>query len=79
MTDKYSVTTFASSEQPKDWGRALADAVSQLVELITGEDVPGHEGVHGKDFRLRILPNQEEEGVDITVSWDPAAAADAPA
>lgn len=72
MTDKYSVSVAASSEQAKDWGRALADAVSQMVEHFAADAGPQHDGVFGKDLHLRILPNRPGDGVEITVSWDPA-------
>ncbi|MBM6622284.1 hypothetical protein JTF08_11755 [Micrococcaceae bacterium RIT802] len=71
MTERYSVTVAASSEQAKDWGRALADAVSYMAEHLAADDETRHESVFDKDFHLRILPNPRADGVEITVSWDP--------
>lgn len=77
MTDRYSVTVAASSGQPKDWGRALADAMSSLAEHCAASGDKEQEGVFGKDFHLRILGNRQADGVEITVSWDPPAEGEA--
>lgn len=66
-----SVVAKASSQHPCDWGRALASAVSQLVEDIietTGID-PCREPL-GLDLSLHIsdLPG----GKTITAMWVPA-------
>ncbi len=68
-----SVSAQSSSQHPGDWGRALASAVSQLVEQIidtTGID-PCREP-DGLDLSLHItgLPG----GKAITVTWLPAPA-----
>ncbi len=65
-----SVVAQSSSQHPCDWGRALAGAVSQLVEQImdtTGID-PCHEPA-GLDLSLHIsdLPG----GKRITATWQP--------
>ena len=67
-----SVSAQSSSQHPCDWGRALASAISQLVEQIidtTGID-PCREP-DGLDLSLNIteLPG----GEDITVTWLPTA------
>ncbi|MDJ0313875.1 hypothetical protein [Arthrobacter sp. H35-D1] len=67
-----SVRAESSSQHPGDWGRALASAVSRLVEQIidtTGID-PCHEP-GGLDLSLHItgLPGGEA----ITVTWMPAS------
>ncbi len=65
-----SVCAQASSQHPADWGRALATAISQLVEQIidtTGVDPCREPG--GLDLSLHItgLP----AGKAITVTWQP--------
>ncbi|WP_207344819.1 hypothetical protein [Arthrobacter sp. E3] len=65
-----SVCVEASSQHPADWGRALATAISQLVEQIidtTGIDPCREPG--GLDLSLHItgLPG----GKSITVTWQP--------
>ena len=65
-----SVCVQASSQHPGDWGRALASAISQLVEQIidtTRIDPCREPG--GLDLSLHItgLPG----GKAITVTWQP--------
>ncbi|MFQ4149817.1 hypothetical protein AAGW05_14175 [Arthrobacter sp. LAPM80] len=65
-----SVVTESSSQHPCDWGRALACAVSQLVEQIidTAGIDPSHEPA-GLDLSLHLsdLPG----GKRITATWQP--------
>ena len=70
MSDKHTVTVFASSTNPKDWGRALADAMSALSGPVAGDETPNHARLLGQKLVLDIRP--KDAGVDITVSWSPA-------
>ncbi|MET3922481.1 hypothetical protein [Arthrobacter sp. UYEF20] len=64
-----TVTVHASSTRPADWGRALARAVSLLIEQIadtTGSDscrAPG-----GLDLSLHVTALASGEA--ITVTWN---------
>jgi hypothetical protein len=69
MSDNHTVTVFASSTNPKDWGRALADAMSELSSRLAGDDTSDQGLLLGKKLVLDIHPR--ESGVDITVSWSP--------
>lgn len=65
-----STATRSSSQHPHDWGRALACAVSSLVEQIldtTGMDPCCEQG--GLDLTLNI--NTLPGGAEITVTWLP--------
>ena len=65
-----SVSAQSSSQHPCDWGRALASAVSQLVEQIidtTGTDPCRESG--GLDLSVHIT--DRPGGEDITVTWLP--------
>lgn len=67
-----SVTVEASSRNPHDWGRALACAVSGLVEQIlqsTGTDPC--RGATGLALTLHIT--ERPGGEAITVTWQPSA------
>ncbi|WP_345149459.1 hypothetical protein [Arthrobacter ginkgonis] len=70
MSDKHTVTVFASSTNPKDWGRALADAMSELSGPVAGDETPDHARLLGQKLVLDIRP--KDAGVEITVSWRPA-------
>lgn len=70
MSDQHTVTVFASSTNPKDWGRALADAMSELSGPVAGDETPDHARILGQKLVLDIRP--KDAGVEITVSWSPA-------
>lgn len=69
MTEKHAVTVFANSTQPKDWGRAVADAMAELAKPFEEGQPPNQERLFRQDLHLSIRPR--DGGVDITVSWDP--------
>lgn len=69
MEQTYSATVYASSAHPKDWGRAMAKAMAQLLELFDGDQSGSHERLFGQELRLLIA--KAEEGADITISWAP--------
>lgn len=65
-----SVQAQSSSQHPCDWGRALASAVSQLIEKIidtTGMDPCREPGGLDLSLHLSDLPG----GETITVTWLP--------
>lgn len=66
----YSATENSSSKHPCDWGRAMAVALTRLVDQARadGRDIE-HENLYGVDLRLRIA--EAEHGVQITLLWGP--------
>lgn len=69
---KYTVTEASSSKHPHDWGRAMAVAISRLVEQADqAGDVVEHENLYNEDLHLFVEEN--DDGVDITMSWTPRA------
>lgn len=65
-----SVSAQSSSQHPSDWGRALASAVSQLVQQIittTGIDPCREPGGVELSLNISDLPGGEA----ITVTWLP--------
>lgn len=73
MDEKYSVTVFSSSAQPKDWGRALAEAMAQLLVLCDGDRSPGRERFFGQQLNLVVV--EKDDGADITIAWTPQSPA----
>lgn len=70
MDKKFSVTEESSSKHPHDWGRAMAVAISRLVELAhEAGDVVEHENLYGE--HLQLFVRETDDGVDITMSWTP--------
>lgn len=69
MNEKYSVTVFSSSPHPKDWGRAMATAMDQLLVLFDSDQSPDHETLCGQELRLVIAKKDDE--AEITFSWSP--------
>ena len=70
MDKKFSVTEESSSKHPHDWGRAMAVAISRLVEMAhEAGDVVENENLYGEDLHLFV--RETEEGADITMSWTP--------
>lgn len=67
---KFTVTQESSSKHPPDWGRAMAVAISRLVDLAReAGDVVEHENLYGEDLHLFV--RETDDGVDITMSWTP--------
>lgn len=69
---KFSVTEESDSKHPHDWGRAMAVAISRLVDLAhEAGDVVEHENLYGEDLHLFV--SETDEGANITMSWTPRA------
>ncbi|WP_299166360.1 hypothetical protein [uncultured Arthrobacter sp.] len=69
---KFSVTEESDSKHPQDWGRAMAMAISRLVELAhEAGDVVEDENLYGEDLHLYLA--ETDEGTNITMSWTPKA------
>jgi hypothetical protein len=70
MIRKYTASAEASSRHPQDWGRAMAAALTELIEQRRddGGDV-SHEDLYGEDLNLVI--GAIRGGVEITLSWVP--------
>jgi hypothetical protein len=69
---KFSVTEESDSKHPQDWGRAMAVAISRLVELAhEAGDVVEDENLYGEDLHLYL--SETEHGANITMSWTPRA------
>lgn len=67
---KYSTTEESDSTHPHDWGRAMAVAISRLVEMAhDAGDVVEHENLYGEDLHLCVT--ETEHGANITLSWTP--------
>lgn len=66
MGTNHSVSEYASSTHPGDWGRAMACATSRLAELCDADPQSDHEGLLGRELHLVITPSGD--GVDITLS-----------
>jgi hypothetical protein len=67
---RYKATEPASSKHPGDWGRAMAKAMAELVNQAAEIDGVGHEELYGENLHLVI--KETEDGVEITMTWDPA-------
>ncbi|KRF08586.1 hypothetical protein ASH00_02445 [Arthrobacter sp. Soil782] len=71
---KFTVTEESDSKHPQDWGRAMAVAISRLVELAhEAGDVVEDENLYGEDLHLYL--SETEDGANITISWTPRASA----
>lgn len=69
---KFSVTEESDSKHPHDWGRAMAVAISRLVDLAhEAGDVVEHENLYGEDLHLYVT--ETDDGANITMSWTPRA------
>lgn len=66
----YSATENSSSKHPCDWGRAMAVALTRLVDQARadGHDIE-HDNLYGA--RLDLTITEAEHGVQITLLWDP--------
>ncbi|WP_120522373.1 hypothetical protein [Arthrobacter celericrescens] len=67
----YSALEKASSKHPHDWGRAVASAMTRLVEAarIDGRTLE-HEFLFGEELQLCI--EEDAEGATIKLSWAPS-------
>lgn len=66
----YSALEKASSKHPHDWGRAMAAAMTRLVEAakIDGRTFES-EFLFGEELQLRI--EEDNDGATIKLSWAP--------
>lgn len=64
----YSATEGSSSKHPADWGRAMAVALSRLLDQarMDGHDIERN-NLFGADLHLTIA--EAEDGVQITLRW----------
>lgn len=70
MNKKYSASAEASSRHPQDWGRAMAAAMTDLVEQRREDGGRvDHEDLYGEDLHLVI--GAVRGGVEITLTWQP--------
>lgn len=69
VSKRHSVTVSATSKYPKDWGRALGAAMTELHEVIDCGRTSDLERLFEQELRLIIT--EKQEGVEITVSWSP--------
>lgn len=68
MEKTYSAAAEASSRHPHDWGRAMAQAMSELAAQVgDAADKDNYEMLFGRNLALHLA--ESEEGVLITLSW----------
>lgn len=73
----YRALEHASSKDPHDWGRAMAVALTRLLEEArTDRSFLEHKHLIGQDIIMRI--EAEDEGACVHLSWHPQNQADAP-
>lgn len=65
----YTASATANSKNPHDWGRAMAAALSDLVQQ-SETDAAAHDELYGEDLYLVI--EETENGVQIHLSWSPS-------
>jgi hypothetical protein len=68
MNATYTASAAANSKNPHDWGRAMAAALSDLVQQRES-DAAAPEELYGEDLCLVI--EETENGVEIHLSWSP--------
>lgn len=68
MSATYTAAATANSKNPHDWGRAMAAAMTDLVEQ-SETDSSAHEELYGED--LHLLIEETKNGVRIHLSWTP--------
>lgn len=70
----YSATVSSSSKHPADWGRAMAVALTRVVAQARsdGHDIES-DNLYGAELHLTIT--ECDQGVNITLSWNPGASA----
>lgn len=70
---RFKATETASSKNPGDWGRAMAQAMAKISDQAAEPDGGvGHEDLYGEDLHLVI--RETDDGVEITLTWDPEGA-----
>ncbi len=62
----YTASATANSKNPHDWGRAMAAALTDLVQQ-SESDAAAHDELYGENLRLVI--EETENGVQIHLSW----------
>lgn len=67
----YSALEQASSKNPQDWGRAMATAMTKLLDAarIDGRHFE-HEFLYGEELRMRI--DENNDGATVKLTWTPA-------
>lgn len=66
----YSATESSSSKHPGDWGRAMAVALTRLVDQARADGYfIEHDNLFGASLHLTIT--EVAHGVQITIQWDP--------
>ncbi|GAB3561536.1 hypothetical protein GCM10027405_13480 [Arthrobacter alkaliphilus] len=67
----YSALEEASSKNPHDWGRAMATAMTKLLDAarIDGRHFE-HEFLYGEELSLRI--EEKTDGATVKLTWTPA-------
>jgi hypothetical protein len=68
MNAAYTASATANSKNPHDWGRAMAAALTDLVQQ-SESDAAAHEELYGESLRMVI--EETENGVQIHLSWSP--------
>ncbi|MBT2512517.1 hypothetical protein [Arthrobacter sp. ISL-30] len=73
----YSAVERASSKDPHDWGRAMAKAMTRLLDAarLDGQHFE-HEFLFGEDLHMRIEENGD--GAVVSVTWHPESQGFAP-
>lgn len=68
----YSAIERASSKDPHDWGRAMATAMTRLLDAarLDGRHFE-HEFLYGEDLHMRIEENGD--GALVNLTWKPQA------
>ncbi|MBB6406930.1 hypothetical protein [Arthrobacter sp. AZCC_0090] len=66
----YSALEEASSKNPHDWGRAMATAMTKLLDAarIDGRHFE-HEFLYGEELRMRI--DENNDGATVKLTWTP--------
>ncbi|UKA62314.1 hypothetical protein [Arthrobacter sp. FW306-04-A] len=66
----YSALEEASSKNPHDWGRAMATAMTKLLDAarIDGRHFE-HEFLYGEELRMRI--DENNGGATVKLTWTP--------
>lgn len=69
----YSAHERASSKDPHDWGRAMATAMSRLLEAARTDGRHfEHEFLYGEDLHMRI--DENGDGAMVRLTWKPTDA-----
>lgn len=64
----YAASATANSKNPHDWGRAMAAALTDLVQQ-SESDAAAPDELYGENLCLVI--EETENGVEIHLSWSP--------